>query len=138
MGYQNPRAKEMAMFARDLMTTAPVTAQVNNSLREVRDWMFSTGIRHIPVVHGGELVAYLSDRDIHDDSAALEAKLDEWVSDLMRGQTVTVAPDTSLKGVMQTMLDNKLSSVPVVNEARELLGVVSYLDIFRHLLVEMP
>ncbi len=126
------------MFARDLMTTAPVTAQVNNSLREVRDWMFSTGIRHIPVVHGGELVAYLSDRDIHDDSAALEAKLDEWVSDLMRGQTVTVAPDTSLKGVMQTMLDNKLSSVPVVNEARELLGVVSYLDIFRHLLVEMP
>ncbi|MCK6508778.1 CBS domain-containing protein [Myxococcota bacterium] len=126
------------MLARDVMTTSPVTAQVNNRLREVRDWMFSTGIRHIPVVHDGELVAYLSDRDIHDDGAGLEAKLDEWVSDLMRGQTVTISPEASLKQVMQIMLDNKLSSIPVVNEARQLLGVVSYLDIFRCLLAEMP
>ncbi|MCB9641487.1 MAG: CBS domain-containing protein [Myxococcales bacterium] len=125
------------MFARDLMSTAPVTAQVNNSLREVRDWMFSAGIRHVPVVHEGSLVAFVSDRDLHDDGEALEAKLDEWISDVMRGQTVTISPDSSMKEVMQVMVENKLSSLPVVNDERQLLGVVSYLDIFRHLLTSM-
>jgi CBS-domain-containing membrane protein len=49
--------------------------------------------------------------------------------DVMSTPVLTVAPATSLKDVARLLIENDISSVPVVDEAGELVGIVSESDI---------
>ncbi len=51
-------------------------------------------------------------------------------SDVMTKDLVTVAADTGLTDVIKTMLDNRISGVPVV-ENNELVGIISEGDLLR-------
>ena len=49
---------------RDIMQSKLVTVGITDRLSVVEDIMTLGGVRHIPVVRGGELVGVLSDRDV--------------------------------------------------------------------------
>jgi CBS domain-containing protein len=49
--------------------------------------------------------------------------------DLMTTEVVTVAPETSLKDVAALLVERRISGVPVVDEDRHVLGVISEADI---------
>jgi CBS domain-containing protein len=51
------------------------------------------------------------------------------VRDVMTSDVVTVGPETSLKEVATTLLQHRISGLPVVDEKGEVLGVVSEGDI---------
>lgn len=49
--------------------------------------------------------------------------------ELMTTDVVTIGPDDSVEDVIKVLLENKISGVPVVNENREVVGIVSEGDL---------
>jgi CBS domain-containing protein len=51
--------------------------------------------------------------------------------DIMSAPVTTVTPDTSLKDIAATLVDQRIGAVPVVNADEELIGIVSEADLIR-------
>src|SRR4029453_3887773 len=51
--------------------------------------------------------------------------------DLMRTQVVTLSPDASIREAVQTLQDDHLGGVPVVDESEKVVGFLSLADIAR-------
>lgn len=130
------------MIAEDIMTPRPVTVTEKVSIGDALNLLSEQGIRHLPVVRGGDLVGILSDRDFGGLGVAiisdaqgydrLRARLAQPVTMLMTGGVVSVGRDAEIGEIVELMLDEKLSAVPVVETGtQELAGIVSYLDILR-------
>ncbi|KYF92305.1 hypothetical protein BE17_48230 [Sorangium cellulosum] len=129
------------------MTENPRTVRVDDPVGEAVDVLQTTDFRHLPVVdEQGELVGMLSDRDLRalqlpysEDAAVVDAALQKArvpVSTMMSGNVLSVGPDADVTELMELMLDNKIGALPVVDGEGALLGIVSYVDIFRGLLEE--
>ncbi|HTK89377.1 MAG TPA: CBS domain-containing protein [Verrucomicrobiae bacterium] len=132
------------MLARDLMTPNPVTVDLNASTGDAWDIMRENDIRHVPVVDGGVLVGMLSDRDLgsldigrilaFDGAAAVRAELARPVIDRMSVDVVSVHPEAEVSDVIDLLLEARIGAVPVVRpDSREIVGIVSYVDILRAL-----
>jgi len=130
------------MTARELMTPNPVTVTVDESLADAWDLMRELDIRHVPVVQDGALVGMLSDRDLgHLDMArmamgegadALRRELARPIIDVMRSDVIFVEPETGLNDVITLLIEHKVGALPVVQpDTRDLLGIVSYIDVLR-------
>ena len=130
------------MTADDIMTREPTTVTESASIGEALGMLSEQGIRHLPVVRDSEVVGILSDRDfsslgvnlINDLEGIdnLRARLSQPVSVLMSGGVVSVERDAALSEIIELMLDEKLSALPVVEPGtRDLVGIVSYVDVLR-------
>ena len=128
------------MIARDVMTPSPATVSPDARVAEAWDLMRELDIRHVPVVHDGELVGMVSDRDVaYLDMArllvaggaeGLQRQLATPVIDVMSSDVVFVEPETALSDVIELMLEHKIGAVPVVTPGtREVAGIVSYVDV---------
>jgi acetoin utilization protein AcuB len=128
--------------AKNIMTRNPVTVDITGTVQEVADAMFMSEVRHIPIVRHGVLVGMVSDRDLRnymlprseqilrpDDT---RARLDSTVELVMRSDARTVTADTPVTAIVDLLVQEKIGAVPVLApDTRELLGIVSYLDILR-------
>jgi len=132
------------MLARDLMTRNPVTLDSRATVGDAWDLMRENEIRHVPVVEGGILVGMLSDRDLgqfdigrildFDGAAAARAELARPVIDRMSADVIFVHAETEVSDVIDLLLEAKIGAVPVVRpDSREIVGIVSYVDILRAL-----
>jgi CBS domain-containing protein len=130
------------MIAEDIMTSGPLTVTEKTSIGEALALLGEAGIRHLPVVRGGDIVGILSDRDFTGLGIALvndirsydvfRSRLSGPVSTLMTGGVLTVDRDAEVSEVVELMLDEKLSAVPVVETGTtQLAGIVSYVDILK-------
>lgn len=133
---------EVSMTVDELMTPDPAFLGPDDSVRDVIDLLFSLDVRHVPIVRQGELVGMISDRDVREATLPVltafenpdEARkiYDRLAGDLMRSDLVTVERQTPVSEVIDLMLDQKVGAVPVVETGgRELVGIVSYIDVLR-------
>jgi acetoin utilization protein AcuB len=121
----------------DLMTTALVTVKASDNLVSARSEMEVGVFRHLPVVDDrNHLVGVLSDRDvIHLRGTG------KHVSDVMTRDVITVKPGARASDAASIMIDNKIGSVPVVDEAGVLVGLITqtdYLEVARRSLLGLP
>jgi acetoin utilization protein AcuB len=128
--------------AEDIMTRNPVVVDSTATVQDAADAMFAAEVRHVPVVEKGELIGMVSDRDLRsyvlprseqiiraDDA---RARLSANVRMVMRTEVITVTTDTPVAGIVDILLREKIGAVPVLKTAsRELLGMVSYMDVLR-------
>lgn len=132
------------MIARDLMTADPLTVSPQASIAEVWDLMREVDVRHVPVVLRGALVGMLSDRDLArvdmarllkaEGAEALRQELATPIVRVMSSDVISVEPDTEVGDVIALLLDHKIGALPVVEaETREVLGIISYVDVLRAL-----
>ncbi len=138
--------------AAELMTENPRTVRVDDPIAEAVDVLQTTDFRHLPVLdEQGELVGMLSDRDLRGlqlpysaNTAVVDAARQKTgvpvstmpVSTIMSGNVVSVGPDADMTELMELMLEHKIGALPVVDAEGALVGIVSYVDIFRRILGE--
>jgi acetoin utilization protein AcuB len=128
------------MIARDVMTPNPTTVSPHARVAAVWDLMRELDVRHVPVVHNGELVGIVSDRDVAwldvarlltaEGADGLQRQLATPVIEVMSSNVISVDPDTELSDVIGLMLEHKIGAVPVVSAGTaEIVGIVSYIDV---------
>ncbi|MGB5819358.1 MAG: CBS domain-containing protein [Saonia sp.] len=55
------------------------------------------------------------------------------VRDYMTRKLITFSPDQGIEEVIETLISNKISGGPVVNEKNELMGIISEGDCIKHI-----
>ena len=121
------------MKAIQAMTRNVVCVSVDDELETVRDLMREWDIRHLPVTEDEHLVGMVSDRDV---LMHLEQGDDgEWevpemsVGDVMAKKPLTCGPGDSISHVANLMIDNKIDSVPVLENDGSLVGLITSSDL---------
>jgi CBS domain-containing protein len=119
-----------AAMTRDVVVVPP---EIN--LAAARRIMQRRHIRHLPVVKQGKLVGILSDRDLLQYEGAVMDGSTTPVGAAMTPSPMTCPISTTVSRVAQMMLEHKIDSVPVVDTAGLLVGLVTSSDLLQ-LLVE--
>lgn len=130
------------MNASDIMTPEPVSISPKATVAEAIDLLREMEIRHLPVVHHGELVGMVSDRDLREvtlptspDSFEDEGQAQrkgQAIADVMQADPITVGPEDDLGDVIDLLLEHRIGALPVVDDATEkLVGIVSYIDVLQ-------
>lgn len=131
------------MRVRDLMTRDVATIEASESCQEAVGRMVGRRIRHLPVVdRAGALVGILTERDLRHHlfeprvlkkigAVSVDSLLRAVrVEDVMSSPVVTAAPDDELEVAAHTMLEDKVGSLPVVEDGR-VVGIITETDLRR-------
>ena len=95
-------------------------------------------IRHLPVLEGGGLVGIVSDKDLRSatpafgDPARAAALAEVRVGDVMVREVVTTGPDDPIDAAANTMREEKINCLPVL-EGGDLVGIVTSSDVMESL-----
>jgi acetoin utilization protein AcuB len=126
---------------RDWMTTPAISISPAASIRRAHHLMKEFGIRHLPVVEQEHLVGILSLGDIREASPSDATTLSVWemnylwdkltVERVMTTEVITAKPDDLMIEAVRTLLNKKISSLPIVDNEGYLVGIVTEVDIFR-------
>lgn len=144
----DPEGKEpLSALARTpvavLMSRRLVTVGMDDSLDLVRKLLRRHDIHHLPVIDSGRLVGIISDRDLlralspalgtASETTRDAATLHKRAHQVMSRQLVTVAPEATVAAAVKLLVARKLSCLPVCAPEQQLLGLLSWRDLARHL-----
>ena len=124
-----------------IMSTELVTVHHGDPISKVRQLMQKTGVHHIPVVSGDELVGIISWSDILNlsfgqafgaDDRAVDAVLDHSITleQAMKKDPVTLPHDGYVRQAAQILSDGGFQSLPVVS-GKKLVGIVTSTDLIK-------
>ena len=127
-----------------LMSTPVLTIGPEATLAQARTTMQQRGVHHLLVRDRGRIVAILSDRDIahrlnatagqgvasRRDDEAMQRR----VIQVATFEMVTIPADASVEDAAARILEHGVSALPVVDETREIVGIVTTRDLLRGLL----
>ena len=104
----------------------PITLTQDMTVRDAIELQRTHKISGLPVVDGKRIVGIVTNRDLR-----FETRLDAPIRDIMtpRARLVTVREGASLDEAKSLMHKHRLERVLVINEADELLGLVTVKDI---------
>jgi len=128
-------------LVRDWMTEGVVCIAPDATVADASRLMETNGVRRLPVTRDGRAIGVLSFGDVRAAMSSLEAQkvvggesFAPAVEDVMTPDPITIPPDASLALAAQTMLQLKVSGLPVVEDDGQLIGVISASDLFRYII----
>lgn len=132
------------VLAREIMTSPPICIRWDATVLEASVLMEEKQIRRLPVIDEEDvLIGIISDGDvrealsIYNTTNPYAPDQDEVllaVDEIMSAPVFAVGPDEPVSKAVKLMLQHKFGGVPVVDEARHPIGVITESDIFRLLL----
>jgi CBS domain-containing protein len=136
-----PRKDRRAAKVKEQMTKNPATVKPDDGLKEAI-WKMEHGrFRHLPVVdEHDKLIGMLTDRDVRliRPSLAFVSKEDAavqlWSISVQQAAVfdpISVKPDTPLKEAAELMLRWHVGGLPVVDDHRKVVGIITYTDLLR-------
>jgi acetoin utilization protein AcuB len=140
MNHPAARRSHQYPTVRLYMTPAPHTIGRAQSLATARGLMQEHGIRHLPVLDGGQLVGLLSERDVFlVESLPGTNPTDVRAEDAMVADVLITSPDAPLADAVEAMVERKAGSA-VVMQGPTVSGVLTTIDVMRALLdhLEVP
>ena len=127
-------------LVKDWMSTEVITAGPNTTLPEAHQLMVNEEIRRLPVVKNGRLVGIVTLGDVRGAEPSPATSLSIWelnyllakltLSQIMTADPITIAPTATIGEAARLMLENRVSGLPVVDEAGDLVGIITESDIF--------
>ncbi len=139
-----PRPIETAHVG-SVMSLNPAVCSADDLLLDAVARMSANRVRHLPVVDGDRrVIGMLADRDVRtaigdprralgeEAEARVKVKLLR-VGDVMAREVATIQEREPLTRAVDLFLSLRFGALPVVNEERVLVGMVSYLDVLRKL-----
>ena len=113
------------------MTPMPHTIGSEQTITFAQEHMRKYGVRHLPVLHGGELYGIVSERDLGVIAGLNEVNPDETtVEEAMTSEAYTVSKDTPMLKVLQDMLQHQYGSAVVI-EGNKVVGIFTTHDALR-------
>jgi acetoin utilization protein AcuB len=112
----------VAMLVREWMSPYPMTTTQATTAATAGQTMSSNGIRHLPVVLHARVVGMISDRDVR--SAFPGAS----VGKVMSAPAHVIRDEDSVEAAARLMLSRRISALPVVDAAGELVGMITTTD----------
>ena len=127
------------MLVQHWMTRDVVTVEADTPFLEARLILKNKKIRHLPVVDHGKLMGVVTDRDLKEAAPSGATTLDVYevnylllkmtVRDLIKKDPITVKPTNSVEKAALLMHDHKIGCLPVVDDAGNLVGVITETDL---------
>jgi len=132
------------MQVQNWMSKDVVTVEEQMPIIDVMQLLEEHDIRHIPVTREGKLVGMITDRDVKEasPSKAINLKAQELyyllaemkAKDVMRADPIVISPDETMEVAAVKMLEHRVTGIPVVTQAGDLIGIISQGDVFRVLI----
>jgi len=119
------------MLVRDLMSMPAVTIRSNEDYKAALMLMQEKSLHHLPVMDSdGELSGIAAERDLLIAATHyLQSPVE--VGDVMHHGVVAVTPDSTAARAAKLMVGQRIGSLPVVNGAGQVVGIVTETDILR-------
>jgi acetoin utilization protein AcuB len=124
----------------EIMTRDVITIDRDLRVNVAIETMRANGIRRLPVVREGSptkvigMVTLDQARLAMPKDATLSAEGDfPRVRELMTDYVYTIGPDESVGRAAELMVNHTISSLPVVDESGDLIGIVTESDLFKYL-----
>lgn len=115
-----------------IMSPEPISVPLDMPVHEARNLMENAGIRHLPVVAAGRLVAMVSDRDLYPDEAefadARVGREGRLVADVLQARLSRVTPRDSTVTAAAECLRLGTGGLPVMDDDK-LVGILSEMDL---------
>lgn len=131
----------MKELVRDWMSTDVITVTPETTLPEAHQIMTNEEIRRLPVVdERGRLVGIITIGDIRSAEPSPATSLSIWemnyllsslkIEKIMTRHPRTIGADATLAEAARTMLEYRVSGLPVVDEDMQVIGIITESDIF--------
>jgi acetoin utilization protein AcuB len=122
--------EEEAMFVRTRMSSPPVTIREDADFQQALQLMQERRLRRLPVLDRADrLVGIVVERDLLLAASRFPASHVE-LDDFMTHEVVTATPEMTLTEAAATMLERRISGLPVVDQGR-VVGIITESDIFK-------
>jgi acetoin utilization protein AcuB len=128
------------MLVHERMSHPVIPVHPDTTVPEAIEVMRREKIRRAPVIHKGELVGIITERDLTHASASSATTLSVWelnyllskvtVGQVMSKKVITVAEDTPIEEAARIMADNKIGGMPVVRDGH-VVGIVTETNLFK-------
>ncbi len=129
-------------LVRDWMTQNPVTVRPETKIMEAYQLMVADRIRRLPIVVRDQLIGIVTLSDLYqvkpfdmagEQEETLYQRMEQMtVEEVMVPGPITITEDATIREAAQTMLENKISGLPVIESAGgNLVGIITESDIFR-------
>jgi len=126
--------------ARNIMTAPVCTVRMDDSILTARDLFDRHRFHHVLVLDGGRVVGVVSDRDILKQISPFVGNLimergqdlntlKKRIHQVMTRNLVTIGPDEALGEAANTMISERVSCLPVVDDKGHPLGILTIRDI---------
>jgi CBS domain-containing protein len=126
------------MKVKEMMHKGAEYVAPNAKLQVIAKKMRDYDVGSIPVCEGGKIVGMVTDRDIAVRALADGQDVSELEAKHVMSEDVVFCRDTEeAEDAIRIMEDNRIRRLPVLNEAKKLVGMVSLGDISHALSQEL-
>ena len=117
--------------AKDLMVTEPLAVHPSEQIAAVDLLMSRNKLGGIPVIEDGILIGLITMRDIMLSRFSICVDGMK-VGDLMRRNPAFLTPDSSLKEVLEIIVNQQIDQIPVI-ENDEVVGLITSENLLKNL-----
>ena len=128
------------MLVKNWMSKPAITVNADAVLSDAINLFHKHEIHTLPVIEGTRLVGIFSDQDLKratvPDCASLnfpnelDHRLQKAVSKIMTVNPVTICDNQTIEDAAELLLVHKISGLPVINQAREVVGMITKSNLF--------
>lgn len=128
---------------RDWMTNGILTVSAATSITQAHQIMKDHGVRRLVVLENEQLQGIITIGDVREASPSDATSLSIWelnylwaqltVEKVMRRNVITIKASQPILDAAEIMLDRKISGIPVVDDDKHVIGMLTESDIFRML-----
>lgn len=135
-------SRHPARRCEDIMTSPVFTLSLTDTVAQAWEAFNSNHYHHIPLLdENHQLAAIVSDRDLLRFAATHQGIADSaayLLADAATRRVVTAMPETLIRDVAEVMMQQRFGSMPVLDEAMELRGIVTRSDILKAVVNTAP
>jgi len=133
------------MAVANLMSKAVVTVEMDDTLKMIKHIFDSTNFHHLLVINDDKLIGIISDRDLlkalspNLDTVSETPKdlalLNKRAHQIMTRNPITLLPSAKVYDAVDIFHNNNISAIPIVNNDKKAVGILSWRDVIRALAV---
>ena len=127
----------------NIMSSSVEGVQEGQKLSDVRKLMSEKSIHHVPVVNGNKLTGIISFTDMMKltmvtngaSEQTIDAIIDQQfrIKDVMTSNPISLKQSDNVRQATEILSKGDFHSLPVINNADELIGIVTSTDLIRYL-----